>query len=645
MRPLHILAVLALLFAGCAAPDSPAPVPAAAVEAGPGDPPRADPAASPTAFGADQLEQMARELLAIAPPNPAYSYPAEIRMIEPDADGRSPVNAQASVTPQDGKLLPFVEMFRGLVDAAGGDPRILRAVIAHEVAHLSLGHPTRNYGQGDVQHHHTRQEEREADELGARLLEQLGHSREDMVDMLQMLDRYMKQQNVPWLASVAGDHASCMTRAAYLVPDDRLLAAVARFEAGLMFMECRHFAQALEYFDAALELQPDLHEARLNAANAALQDYYDRLPAAVQDAWLRPEFGPHLTDVRALAGRAIEVTAEDLARYQRALDRLAACPESWYGPMRSFLAATAAVLEPRGEAATIDGGIAALDALRSRAEAGDWGFDKLRLALANNQALGLFRRGAGGPAMKLLVTEQGRDMRFVPALAENLARLPAAGLSQDEAKNALMTLAHLVKFSPADSPSARSAVQAIGRIAKQYGFTVTGLESRVPLAFCAVASMTIDGAEIDLFDHFTVLSTALGAHQTAGLVDPKIAHFHFVWWGDREVMALAENDRLVKLTSYRPGSSLTLRPLRRGAGAEQVLRIGMGEAELDALLDSAGGAERLRERAVVLLDHSSFHPDGSERHEPRAWRYFPTLNFGVAVEDGTVVGLTVTPVK
>lgn len=598
------------------------------------------------AFGATQLEEMTREILAIAPENPDFVYPPEIRMIEPDEKGNSPVNAQASVTFKDGKKYPYIQMFRGLVDVAKGDPRILRAVIAHEVAHLSLGHPVHNYTQADVQHHHTRQEERTADELGAKLLEQLGHSREDMIDMLQMLDRYMKDHKVPWLHSVAGDHASCVTRASYLVPNDELLAAVSKYEVGLMFMECRRFQQALHYFDLAITLKPDLHEARLNAASAALQDYYDRLPAAVQDAWLRPEFGPHLTEVRALAGRAIAITPEDLERYRTALSWIEDCPENFGDTMRRFLRATAQVLHPEGDAAALAAGVAELESLMSIAEDSDWGFKLMRLGIVNNLALGLARQGNGKQAIQRLATEQAKDMRFVPAVAENFARLPVADLSASQARTVVDVLVHSVKFSPADAPSARAALALIPRVAQKHGLTPEDAKSRVPMAYAAVASMMIDGVEIHLFDHFTAPNLTLGKLAVAGKVDAKLDTLYFAWWGDREVMALVENNRLVKLTSYRPGSRLVLRPTRRGTvDADHEVWVGMTEGELEARLEPAGGAAKLRARNVSLLDESSFQPEGTEARAKLEWRYYSTLNFGVAIRDGVVVGITVSPVK
>lgn len=598
------------------------------------------------AFGSTQLEEITREILAIAPENPDLVYPPEIRMIEPDDKGNSPVNAQASVTFKDGKKYPYIQMFRGLVDVAKGDVRILRAVIAHEIAHLSLGHPVHNYSQADVQHHHTRQEERAADELGAKLLEQLGHSREDMIDMLQMLDRYMKDHKVPWLHSVAGDHASCVTRASYLVPTDDLLAAIAKYEVGLMFMECRRFQQALHYFDVALTIKPDLHEARLNAASAALQNYYDRLPAAIQDAWPRPEFGPHLTEVRALAGRAIEITPEDIERYNAAIARLDDCPIVFGDTMRRFLRATALVLHPEGDAKSLALGVREFGELLTVADDPDWGFGMMRLGVANNLALGLARQGNGKQAIAGLIEAQAKDMRFVPAIAENFARLPVADLTAAQARTLVDVLVHSIKFSPADAPGARAAAALIPRLAQKHGLTPEDAQSRVPLAYAAVASMVIDGVEVHLFDHFTGPNLTLGKLAVAGKVDAKLDTLYFAWWGDREVMALVENDRLVKLTSYRPECKLVLRPSRRGAAqADQEVRIGMTEAELDTLLAPAGGAARLRARNVSLLDESSFQPTGTEPRAKLEWRYFSTLNFGVAIRDGVVVGITVSPVK
>ena len=47
----------------------------------------------------------------------------------------------------------------------------------------------------------------------------------------------------------------------------------------------------------------------------------------------------------------------------------------------------------------------------------------------------------------------------------------------------------------------------------------------------------------------------------------------------------------------------------------------------------------------TLLDRDSFANSAGESRSAEAWRYYPSLNFGVFVHDGVVAGISVTPAK
>lgn len=608
----------------------------------------------PTPFSQADLERLVAELSAVAPPNPNYAYPIEVRLVEEDT-----INAGTFPLPRDGVLVPQLVMMTGLVRAAKGDARLLRAVLAHEVAHLSIGHSLEPVEHQDLLVWHTRQQEFEADRVGAQYLVALGHPATDMIDMLALLDRTVHERGTPWLQTVTGDHASPITRASRLAGGDDLLAAVSLFEIGLACMECRRYPQALAWFDAARARGKgwDLHEADLNSASAALQEYYDRLPAAVQEEWLRPEFGPHLTDVLQLRGRAIEIGAEDLARYDEALRRIAQAP-SWFSvPMQPFLIGTAHVLHPRGDPAVLRQGVAELQAILDGPVLGFWDLKALRMHVANNLALGLHRLGERERAAAVLIDAQQRHSTlFVPGVAENFARLPLDKLSKEQALLAANVLFHFLTWTPTDAPGGREAERALDGLKRTRALELKAELKRAPVALCGVASMIVDGREVGLFEPFFKVSEALGTNPTSGFPNPRLPELRFLIWGDSELIALSEGEQLVKLTSYRPGSALELRPVREsGLRTVYRVRVGMTVAELDELLSPANGTPALEPAPVLLLNRRSFErveaaPPADAATDPAAlpeelWIYFPQLNFGVLIEGEVVAGISVTPVK
>jgi tetratricopeptide (TPR) repeat protein len=620
---------------------------------------RAQQPAAAAPFTQADLEALVAELDAVVPHNENYAYPIEAKLVEQPV-----VNAWTFVEPRDDKLVPKLELMRGMVDLAGGDKRLLRAVLAHELAHLSLGHALEGFPHADLAVVHTRQQEFEADSFGSSYLVLLGHGTEDMADVMKLLDQDMRRDLSkglhPWLAAVTGNHASPITRAARLTGDQGLLAAVSRFEIGLAYMDCRRYAEALAYFDEAKALHPTLLEADADAASAALQNYYDRLPAAVQEEWLRPEFGPHLTDVFQMRGRAIAITDDDVKRYEEALARIERMLSLFEPPMQDFLRATAQVLHPRGDEPTLRKGVAALQGLLDGKLIGLWDAELLRLRVANNLALGLQRLGEEKRAGKLLLGELKKNPRYLPALAENLARLPLEPLeSQDAVFTANVLFTHLT-WTPVDAPGARAAQRAIEGLKKKHGLQVTSEPKRPPLLLCAVATIAIDGREVGLFQHFTKVSEILGTLPAAGAPNPRLPDLQFLLWGQNEVVALMEGEQLVKLTSYRPDSVLELRPMPE-SGLREVyrVRIGMTEAEFEKVLAPAGGSKALEPQTVTLLGRRSFSAPaaqeggaaGKQGHEAAAtqvpqeeiWRYYPGLNFGVLIEDGRVTGITVAP--
>lgn len=597
-----------------------------------------------TAFTDADMRALLDEIYTVAPQNPSYVYPIEARYMDDPT-----VNAWTFLRVRDGDdaLIPQLELFRGIVELAQGDRDVIRAILAHEVAHLTLGHSLEGFGLRDLQNHHSRFQEQEADRVGTEYLLALGHDVEDMVKVMLMLDEHTRVSHAPWLDVVGSDHTSPIARAAALTGDQGIYEAVRMHEIGLALMECRNWTAAIAFFDQALAMEPRLHEAALNAASCALQDYYDRLPIAIQDEWLRPEFGPVLSDTNLLARKGVAFNDEDRARLSAALTRIMGVSEMLYPRMKFFLLGTAMVIAPAEDKDLLRNGVKELEKLLTAApKTGEWEFDQWRLSCANNAALGLQRLGEGPRGLKLLVVEQAASMKYLPSAAENLARLPFDGLSKDDAVTAINVLAHFLKWTPSDAPGAIVAKRALGMLTKKHGFQDIATPESRPIALCKVAVMKIHGKEIALFESFGKVTQAFGELPSAGTINERFPGLRFLIWGeDNSIIGIAdENNTLLKLTSYVPDSSLELRPTREtGIQTALLIRVGMSEAELNQLLAPAGGGGLGAEMSYLLSRRSFGGPEG-EALEEETWTYYPTLNFGVLIENGVVTGISVTPV-
>lgn len=593
-------------------------------------------------FSQADLETMVVELLTVVPENPDYQYPIEMRLLEQDVKNAWTFLRADEAT---GALIPQLELFRGLCNLAENDPRLIRAVLAHELAHVACGHSMTGFPQADLSSNYTRQTEREADLEAAKYLEALGYPRQDMVDMLHMLHRMVRDFQVPWLMNVTSDHASPAARAAEVMPTDATLAVIAKFEIGLAYMECRRYQAAIGFFDQAVALEPALDEARLNAASAALQHYYDSLPTGVQSAWLRPEFGPHIQDA-LLGAKGFEVSDQDLTNYQAALDRIAALPGSLYPSMQLFLTATAGVLHPQGNVEAIGAGVAILqEMLQSELYFDLWEVERKRQTYANNLALGLARLDRPEEAAAVLFTELEDEDFPLPAAAENLARLPMDAYDERQAAFARDLLLTFLRFTASSAPGAEEAKKAVRTLTRLHGLPDAAAEPPLPLTYCAVASMHVAGREIGLFEEFGQLNALLGEIPSGGTVSDRFGDFYYLMWKEQQVMALAERNRLVKLTSYLPGSWLELRP-QRESGLRDPFRIevGMSEDDFYALLEPAGGSSELGVQFLYLFSARSFVDAEGNAQEEETWTVYPTLNFAVLIRDGAVRGISVTPV-
>lgn len=584
-------------------------------------------------FTLADLQAMVEELETVVPRNPNYEYPIELSIPE-----NEDINAAAGFRIADGKLQTILEVNTGFIAAVKGDVRLIRAVVGHELAHLALGHAIENANFSDLDQHLTRQEEHAADAASGEYLEELGYARQDVVDLLLFLDGTQPKDYPIWLAVVASDHASPVTRAALISGDDKVLAALSRFEVGLAFMECRRHQEAILWFEAALAIEERMHEARINIALAAVQDYYERLPLNVQEEWLRPEFIAHLTSTILVGGRTVKITDKDLARYQRALERIAEIPEGTYVDATTFLRGTLQVLNPHGNEDSIKGGVELLRGLLL-GDPSDVPFARKldHLRAANNIAVGLQRLGQTAQAQQELVRQSMRVAEvFLAGAAENVGRMPHEGLSEDEKLQALNATVNYIMRTPPDAPNFAPVQASMKALLQNLGRSLVNEIEPPPLFLCSAIQVVVDGHTLSLFDNVDAYLSTLGDPSDAGFILEKYPDLGCVLWGD-DLFLLMERGEVMKITSYRPDSSIELKPKNTDLRETYTIKVGMSEADLDALLDPTGNTAGTRNATIfgrMLLGA-----------EAETWRFYPTLNLGVLLRDGVVVGISVTSIK
>ena len=121
-------------------------------------------------FTVADLQKMVDEMKPYLPEDPRFTYP--IKCIVED---RKDVNANASYffekdAPKDAKPQAKMTVYTGLLDFMK-DIRLVRAVVAHELSHLSKQHLGKGMKPKDLDLIFTRQQEYEADATGAIVLE------------------------------------------------------------------------------------------------------------------------------------------------------------------------------------------------------------------------------------------------------------------------------------------------------------------------------------------------------------------------------------------------------------------------------------------------------------------------------------------
>lgn len=575
------------------------------------------------AFGAEftqkDLERMVRELDAFAPKHPDYLYPIKAKLVEEDE-----VNAYATLEkPEAGKKpQTLMVVFTGLVKEMKGDARLIRAVVAHEIAHLSKGHVSGpSFIPGDLANLYTRQQEFEADATGAAFLQRAGHSKQDMVDMLMFLDK-LEGRGPGWLGKLSGDHAAAVARASEVADNPLVLRSLLSFDLGLAFMECRSFAHAARAFDRAIEQQPKFFEAYVNAAQAALMDYYNQLPVGVQNAWFRPDFGPMITQPKF--GRAVEIDEKDRKRYNAAMARIAKALEANKEDSRTLeVAALALILDPDGKPDSLKAG---MDYLRELLKNAIVPADKLRYA--NNLAVGLQRSGDLTAATKLLLDTQMTTNVYNAALAENLGSKPIEPSAKERDQTAAAVMHTFLLNSPPAAENWARVEQNYLSFCKKANLQAQEVK-RKPVFLCQVASIFVDGVERSMFSPIEDFEKSLGTPDARTIYDEKYPDLMEIRWLGGDFTLLAERGQAMRVTSYRKGAYVLLKPVDESVKTSFRIEVGMNKSDFSKVLDPSKGQAKQLVRGGKL----------------EQWSYYPGLNLGVLMVDDRVAGVTATPVE
>lgn len=575
------------------------------------------------AFTQADLEKMVRELEGFATKNDKYKYPIQCEIEQDDE-----VNAYATAIfdPKDEKAKPQAKMviFTGLIKLVNGDHRIIRAVVAHEISHLSDGHV---YGSTpvarDLNQFWNRAQETEADASGAMLLQRAGYSKQDAIDMLLKLES-IRGRKGGWFGRLTGTHPDPKARAARLSDNPGVLRSLLSFDAGLAFMDRRDFGPAVYAFDKAAAQEPKLTEAVVNAAQANLMQYYDELSSVVRDKWFRPDFGPILKEVGVSVSKDDGITEQNRRRYAEVMTRLEAAMKKVPGNARlAELMAIAHVLEPDGNVATLQKGAAWLNDQIGKARD-----VPTRMRMASNAAVGYHRQNQLQKAYEALINAQKGNRNYNPALAENLGRLKVTGRAKDVASLSADVMYTWLKNTPKEAANWAVVHKTYTETCAEVGIKAQDIEAP-PLYLTSGLSLDINGKVISMLMDTAEATQLLGAPNARVRFDNRYPDVLEIRWQNGDIRAYSQDDQLVRVTSFVPGTTLTIRPTDESVSGNLVIRVGMSKADFEKVLPLSGGAE------VNLSDLGKAHK----------WTYFGPLSLGVLIEGDVVKAVTITPIR
>lgn len=572
--------------------------------------------ASAADFTLADLEKMVRELEAVAIKNEMYKWPIRCSIV---TDPR--VNACATMEKPKGDEKPqaLMEVNTGLIKEANGDVRLIRAVVAHEVAHLSKGHVNLlSYRARDLENVMTRQQEFEADSYGAALLQRAGYSKQDMVDMLLFLEKRRKR-STDWLFRLNSDHGDPKFRAARIADDPTVLRALLQFDVGLAFIESREFKAAADMFEIAVKIEPSLKEAWTNRALAKLLMYWQDLPGEVVNRYFRPEFGAFISTPSTAAKGAV-VTSQNREQYREALAAIQdAIQKSGTARDREIMA-LAQILEPDRNTTTVKQG---LDALKSMAG----GDAEAQFRIKNNIAVGSIILGDVDGAYKLLLESWRSIDGGNHSAAENLGRIkvPKGMRSKQDLTLSKDIFKVWLTNNPQGNPAYQSVYDAYVTACGELGESPEKLQS-LPTFLQPAVSLNHAGKDAFLFVGLTQFVSAFGKAELLVRMSQDYPDVFELRWQGGDFTLLAEQDKALKVTSYCKGDFLTIRPA--DLNLKEFYRVAVG--------DSVDNIKRWL-NVDACKKRELISKGGLD-----TWNVYENLNFAMLVKDGNVAAISVT---
>lgn len=567
-----------------------------------------------------QLEKMVTELDRVIPENPKYKYPIKCSIVEKDA-----VNAYATLTKEGDDRRSTMVVYTGLVKAMNGNERLIRAVVAHELSHLSRGHLNDiDPAARDLRNLWTRQQEYEADKFGAEALVKSGYAKKDMVDMLLFLDKSTHEDG-DWLNSLTADHADPKARAAEISDNPAALKALITFQTALAFEDARSHLYAKKMFDYAAAQWPDLTEAAIDSGKCALLFYYDNLPEAVRAKWWRPDFGPLITNPHAPVPQANVVSDEDRQRWKEAMAAIAVGVAK--NPQSEEAKATLAlgqVLEPDAAKDVVQLGI---DWFQAKMEATKDIGRKLRYA--NNAGVGYHRLGDLKTAYHLIIDAQRGTDVFNAALGENLGLVRVTGRSKDDdtlAADVIYTW--LINTPQSSSPRWNTVKKTFDEICANASIKAKEITVK-PVYLCKVMTMVTGHKELGLLLPVPGLKKLIGDPEHEVTFNEKWPDLTELSWQGGNLSVLTERNMVMRMTSYADGSYLELKP--KDPTSQMILKVAVGMTK--------------DEMFSVLNEKAAVTKELARGGKVESWDYFPSLGMGVLIVGNHVAGITVTPVQ
>ena len=579
-------------------------------------------------FTVADLQKMVDELKPYLPEDPRFTYPIKC-VVEDKKD----VNANASVeydpnAPKGSKPQAKMTVYTGLLTFLG-DIRLVRAVVAHELSHLSKQHLGKGFKPKDLGLILTRQQEYEADATGAIVLEKAGFKSKDMVDMLLKLG----ESSAKWPGSdrVLGDHADAARRASAVAGNNLVLRSMVSYQDGDAYMDARKYKAAMEAYDRAATQAPKFYECKYNAAVAALLNYYGQVSESVVGEWYTPDFGPLLMFPKS-AGKAPVIADSDRQNYATALAHVKlavdASPTMYYSYEVQGLAL---VLDPDGKPENLREGIKSLNEAMAKTTT-----DSQKLRIANNLALGYQRSGDVTKALKTMLDTQRATTTYNAYLASNLGQqVPGDEFKADAPKAEAVIFTYLSRTS-SDAAPYKKALANYMSLCTKFNLKPRDLKA-TPIYLCNVMTLTEKGHVVKILDPLDDTLITFGKPQNAYRYSDTYEGLKEYIWDNGNFSVITDARKvgdetfseILRITSYTPGSSFEILPKDRTVNVIFKVTVGMSVADFSRILDIKGGVVTSLVRAGKIED----------------WTYFAGLNMGVLVKDDKIIGITVAPVQ